>query len=405
MRLVILSSLFHPEPTANAVRMSELALVLQEAGHEVTVLTGFPYYRQNEPDPAFAGKYFVERAWNEMRVIHCFTYVARSRSILERLKTFNSFAISSVAGAVRRLGFRPDGLIAISPPFFSCFSAFAISRLLRTRYLLDIQDLYPETAVHLGVLRHRPLIKAFEVAERFLYRQASGVVGISSGFADHFCRAGVPRSRVCVVPNWVDLRAFPYQNCRHEAPTAQRPLRLGFFGNHGLAQGLETLVEGMAQLRDEPRVHLSMIGDGVAKPDLIARAKQYNLDNITFAPPCAHDQVAENLRSIDVGIVHLRRNPLYRITVPCKTYEYMALGKPILIGVDGEARRVVEDHRAGLFFEPERPERFALAVRELVSFSSRLPVFSKCGRNAAEQQFSRSLLGRRYAQFVEERFS
>ncbi len=405
MRLVILSSLFHPEPTANAVRMSELALVLKEAGHEVAVLTGFPYYRQNEPDPAFAGKNFVERRWNDIRIIHCFTYVARSRSLVERLKTFNSFAVSSVIGAIKRLEYRPDGIIAISPPFFSCFSAFVISRLLRTRYILDIQDLYPETAVHLGVLRNRFLIKSFEAAERFLYRQSAGMVGISRGFAEHFERSGVEASRVCVVPNWVDLAAFPYQSCRHDAPTAQQPLRLGFFGNHGLAQGLETLIEGMALLRDEPRVRLTMIGDGVAKPDLIKLSQKRNLDSITFEPPCAHDQVAAKLRSIDIGIVHLKRNPLYRITVPCKTYEYMALGKPILIGVDGEARRVVEDHRAGLFFEPESPEHFARVVRDLIPFSSRLPIFSKCGRNAVEQHFSRQVLGRRYAGFIEDRFA
>jgi len=161
----------------------------------------------------------------------------------------------------------------------------------------------------------------------------------------------------------------------------------------------------MALLRDEPRVHLTLIGDGVAKPDLIALARNRHLDNINFESPCAHEQVADKLRSIDVGIVHLRHNPLYRITVPCKTYEYMALGKPILIGVDGEARRVVEDHRAGLFFEPERPEQFARVVRELIPFSSRLPVFSKCGRNAVEQQYSREILGHRYLQFLTERFS
>ena len=404
MRLLILSSLFHPEPTANAVRMAELAMVLKEAGHEITVLTGFPYYRQNAPDPAFQGKYFVERDWNGIRVLHCFTYVARSRNILERLKTFNSFAVSSVVGAVKRLGFKPDGLIAISPPFFSCFSALAISRLLGTPYILDIQDLYPETAVHLGVVRNRLLIKALELAERFLYRHAAGMIGISSGFLKHYIRCGVPAGKMVTIPNWVDLSAFPYQECRHDAPTAQYPLRLGFFGNHGLAQGLETLMEGMALLRDEPRVRLTMIGDGVAKADLIRMARQRNLDNIVFEPPCPHDQVAEKLRSIDVGIVHLKRNPLYRITVPCKTYEYMALGKPILIGVDGEARQVVENHRSGLFFEPEQPRSFADMVRQLLPHSERLPIFSKSGRNAAEQFFSRQILGQQYRGFIEDCF-
>ena len=405
MRLLILSSLFHPEPTANAVRISELAQVLQQAGHEITVLTGFPYYRNQTPDPDFAGKTFVERVWNGIRIIHCYTYVARNRSLVERLKTFQSFALSSILGAKKRCHGSFDGIVAISPPFFTCFSALAISRIKHVPYILDIQDLYPETAIHLGYLRSPLLKKLLEASEKLVYRKACGVIGISEGFSQHFQKAGVSPLATGVIPSWVDLKVFPYQVCRHDPPTQQRPLVLGFFGNHGLAQGLEMLIGGMVLLKNEPRVRLLMIGDGVAKPDLLIRAQRAGLTNIEFAPPCRHDEVADRLREIDVGIVHLRKNPLYKITVPCKTYEYMALGKPVLIGVDGEARTIVENHRAGLFFEPENPADFARAVRDLLILPARLPILSKSGRNAAETEYSQVILGQKYRSFVEERFS
>ena len=401
MNFVILSSLFHPEPTANAVRMSELAKVLHSAGHRVEVLTGFPYYRNQAPDPEFSGRYIVERQWNGMRLIHCYTYVARSASIIERLKTFNSFALSAVWAGATRLSPGTDAIIAISPPFFTGFSALALSRYLKVPYIFDIQDLYPETAVHLGVIRNRRLIQFLEKLERTLYRKAAGMIGISDGFSAHFKKCGVHHSRVEVLPNWVDTAQFSFQPFRTTAITVENPLTIGFFGNHGLAQGLETIIDGIGRVHDEQRVRFVFMGDGAAKQKILERATAMGLKNIRFDPPAPHELVPEKLAEFDVGIVHLCRNPLYRITVPCKTYEYMALGKPILIGVDGEARKIVETAQAGVFFEPENPESFADSVRGLLSDAESLSPMGSSGRRTAEASYSKEVLGRRYLAFLE----
>lgn len=397
--------MFHPEPTANAVRMSELAKVLTKAGHAVSVLTGFPYYRNHVPDPRYAGRYFVNEKWYDVEVIRCHTYVARSNTIFERLKTFNSFTISSVLAGIFRLHGPVDGIIAISPPFFTGFSVLALSAWLKVPYIFDIQDLYPATAVHLGYLKHPLPVKILEAIERFFYRRAAGMIGISEGFASHYRSCGVPERRISVIPNWVDTYEFQFQPFKQCPFSEESPLKLVFFGNHGIAQGLETIVEAARQLEADRRVTFSFVGDGVCKRALQDRVSRLGLKNVSFFPPCPHSDVPTVLRRFDAGIVHLKKNPLYEITVPCKTYEYMALGKPILLGVDGEARLLTEKAGAGMFFEPENSESLARAVKLILKQPEKMAEMSFRGRQAAESSYSKILLGEKYRSFVESIFT
>lgn len=408
MNILIVTSLFYPEIAANAKKMTHLAEKLKENGHEVVIITAFPYYSTSEQTRKYKGKWLVKDQYEGIPVIRTYTYsTSKYGNIPHRLCSFLSFTISSIYGSFKVEG-KVDAVVTISPPFFSLFSGYMISRMKRCSLIVDIQDIYPETLVALGFLKNRAIIKPLEWMERFIYKRAEGMVSISDGFKRNFIRKGAGPLAVEVVHNWVDVDLFrpadadDSGNLRNEFALNGKFVVM-FMGTMGFAQGLENVVEAANLLKDyQDRIEFVFLGKGVAKEDMMAMIKEYELTNFTFIPPKPNSEIPRYLSLADVCLVHLRRNDLFEITIPCKTYEYISMGKPVIMGVKGDALELVEQGSCGVGVEPESPESLAEAILELYENRNVAYEMGENGRKHATANFSKEKMLSRYAAFIEK---
>ena len=399
MNVLIITSLFYPEIAANAKRMTHLAEGLREKGHTVSVITAFPYYSTASDKERYKGKWIVKDQYQQVTVIRTYTYSPKEyENFLKRLWCFLSFMVSSIFGAFETKG-KVDVVVTISPPFFSLFSGYVISRIKRASLVLDIQDIYPETLVVLGFLNNRVVIKLLELLERFLYRRAKAMAAIWDGFRHDFINKGAETQGVEVVPNWVDADVFQ--------PMDSRDLRkeyglddkfvVMFAGTMGFAQALENVVGAARLLRDhQDGIEFVFLGEGVEKERLKGLVRRHKLSNFTFIPPKPNSEVPRFLSLADACLVYLRKNELYRITIPCKTYEYMAMGKPVIMGVKGEALKLIKRADCGIGVEPESPCGLSKAILEMRRDRHLALEMGKRGREYLVANFNREKMVSRY---------
>jgi len=442
MRVILLTSLFYPEIGANAKRMTHLAEDLQKRGDEVIVVTAFPYYTNKTLPQEYKGKFISLESYKGIKVIRTFTYLPSSKTPLRRLLTFSSFMLSSVFALLYLKG-RYDLLITISPPLFSGVSAFIISRLKRIPFIFDLQDIYPETAVSLGVLKDGFTLSLAQGLERFIYRKAEAISVISSGFKDNLRKKGVPDRKVHIIPNWVDIELFnpefkddlsagspvyrasgrertaeagpsaglaaeagPSAGLAAEAGKIRKELNLDnkfvvmFAGNLGLAQGLQTLVKCAKLLRENKDIEFVFVGEGVERENLVNLIKKYSLSNLRFISGQPNKKMPAYLSLANVCLAHLRRGEIWKMTIPSKIYEYMAMGKPIIIGVDGEAKRLIESANCGVYVQPEDPERLSKAILKLYKDKQLCFEYGKRGRSYVRKNYSRRKIVDEYISVV-----
>lgn len=392
MRVLILTQWYPPEP---ALLLQELAQTLQQLGHEVQVLTGFPNY----PSGAVYAGYRV-RPWQRetlagVPLVRVALYPEHSKSALRRILNYISFALSaSLLGPwlVRR----PDVIFVYHPPLTIGWPAWVMGRLWRVPFVYQVQDMWPETLAATGML-HNPRAMAFVGAlARRVYRCAAAILVISPGFRDNLLAKGVPGEKVHVVPNWANTETY-----RPRPPDASLATRLGlagkfnvmFAGNIGEAQGLDTVLEAAALLSDEPGVQIVIVGDGIALEGLKRTAAARGVTNILFLGRYPADSMPGLYALADVLLVHLRDDPLFRITIPHKILAYMASGKPVLAAVSGDAADVVARAGAGVTCPPQHPPALAEAVRTLYTLlPSERAAMGFRGQQAVEREYGRGPL-------------
>lgn len=406
MRILYVSQYFPPEMGAPAARVSELARAWVQAGHEVQVLTGFPNHPTGVVPPAYRGD-----LWRRERpegpegveVLRVPIHAAPNRGFVRRALNYGSFALSSaLVGPL--LARRPDVLIATTPQILTAVSGAWLASLLRVPFVLEVRDLWPQSIVAVGALRAGSLpVKLLEALETALYRRADRIVAVSEAFVDEIVAAGGARERIQVITNGVDLALFSPQD--RAAARAALGLPAGDFlasyvGTHGLAHGLQTLLEAARLLQAGggagARVRVLLVGEGAEKAQLVARARELHLDNVVFWSQRPRAEVAQVLAASDVALVLLKDDPLFRTVLPSKMFECMGAGRAMLSNVDGEARRLLERAGAGLFVPPGAPAALAGALAALAADPHPLQAFGASGRAWVEENASRPALARRY---------
>lgn len=368
MRILILAQFFTPEPDFKGL---PFARELRARGHEVEVLTGFPNY----PGGKLYTGYRLRRRQVEFidgfRVNRVWLYPSHDSSPLRRVANYMSFALSAaVQGA--QLASRPDVIWAYHPPATIGIAARRLAAHWRVPVVLDVQDLWPDTVASSGMLSMPPALALLDRLCRALYRSAAHVTVLSDGFRRTLIERGVSPERVSVIYNWCDeasMRRAPGAGERHRAEMGwDGRLVVMFAGTMGRAQGLDAVLEAAARCATAvPEALFAFVGGGVERDRLAGAARERGLANVTFVerqPPAA---MAEWLAAADVVLVHLRDDPLFRITIPSKTQAYMAAGRPILMGVAGDACRLLEAAGAGVCCTPEDPAALAAAVARLAA--------------------------------------
>jgi len=404
VKIIILTSLFFPEIAANAKRMTHLAEDLKDRGHDVFVITAFPYYSTSKDLEKYKGKWIVKDQYEGIPIIRTYAYSSKKYgNISKRLWSFLSFTFSSIFGAVTVRG-KADVVLTISPPFLSFFSGYLISLIKKASFVLDIQDIYPETLVALGFLKNKIVIKSLELLERFFYKSSKGIVAISEGFKQDFVNKGANPHNIAVLHNWVDINNFQLGDGKALRKTYgfDGKFVVMFVGTMGFAQGLENLVKAAELLKEHKNgIQFVLLGDGVEREKLENLVKSCGLSNFTFIPPKPNSEIPRFLSIADACLVSLRKNKLYEITIPCKTYEYMSMGKSVIMGVRGEAQRLIEQGGCGIGIEPESPDDLAKAILNMYTNKNLTVEMGRRGREFAASNFSRKTVTDQYIDFLE----
>lgn len=386
MRILFLSHYFHPEVGACQTRILETARRLRARGHQVTVLTGMPNYPDGIVPHPYRGRWRMTEWLDGIRVVRTGVYPAPNRGFGKRLLNHTSFALSSLTG-LRAVG-ATDVVVAETPPLFTAAAAVVLSRMLDARLLLNVADLWPESAVQLGMLKNRTAIRAAETIERFAYAFADTVTVPTPGMHSALLARGYGADKVKLLPNAVDVDRFSAAPRDRSGPCIAL-----YCGTVGLAQGVGTLLDAAALLaRDDYRVELVIVGDGAERLDLEARAGRDGLKLVTFAGRVPREEVPERIASADITVMTLRDVPLFEDALPTKLLEYMAAGRPVVAGAAGQAARMIEEVGAGVACPPEDAEAIAGAIRQLAVDPQLARAMGLRGRRYVEQHLSRATM-------------
>ena len=398
MRILILTQYYPPETGAAQNRLCDLAQRLAAAGHDVSVLTALPSYPTGRIFPEYRGKWFVrERGDGGVRVLRVWNFATRSPRFLPRVWSYVTFAVLSfLVGAL--VGGAADAVFVESPPLFLGVSGYWLSRVKRARFLFNVSDLWPESAIALGALRNAVLIRWATRSEERLYRRAWLVTGQSRGIVESI-RRRCPEARVEWLPNGV---APEFLQAVAAARTSREKLRceLGFEGKfvivfaglHGLSQGLENVLRAAALLRGDQRISFLFCGDGPAKQGLVKAARALGLQNCEFREPVRTARMAQIWTAADAAIVPLKRSVSGLGMVPAKLFEAMGAGVPVIAALDGEARRLVDLAGGGLWVEPERPDEIAAAIVRLANDPAQCAELGARGEKFVSQNFNRAAI-------------
>ncbi len=402
MKVLIYTHCFYPEHlSALSKRMGDLARVLARAGHEVTIVTAFPNHPYGTVYPGYGGYLIREEEWEKgVRVLRCWSYVRPFELGLTRILNQVSLMASMLTlGGWRLRGYRADVVVGISPPLTAALAGALTAKVRRVPFLLDVQDLWPEEAVAVGGVRNPVVIRLAAGVARFLYRNSARILVISEGFAHAIAAQGGAADALRVLPNWVREESF------EEHTPARLPgtgFKIVFAGTMGLAQGLEVAVEAAERLAKRG-VSFIFVGEGVEKERLLDEALRRGLAHVYFLPAVAQEELPAVLAAADALLVHLRPDEVFEKVIPSKTYEYLAAGRPVLMGVSGEAARLVKEAGAGITFPSGDPDALVEAVERLASLEEReRRVMGERGRDYARKNFSAGMLTACYGRIVSE---
>lgn len=341
----------------------------------------------NYPDGIIPPEY--RRSWRKtewldgIRVVRTAVYPAANTGFAKRLVNHVSFALSSLS-AVPAVG-PTDVIVAETPPLFTAAAAVVISRLLRAPLLLNVSDLWPESAVQLGMLHNRTAIRLAEWVERFAYRYSATVTVPTPGMVRILGERGYGADKVKLLPNAVDIDRFS-----PSPPTTSELCRAMYCGTVGLAQGVGTLLAAAELLeRDQQPVEVIIVGDGAERGELEEQAIRSGLKRVTFVGRVSSEEVPERIASANVTVMTLRDLPLFEDALPTKLLEYMAAGRAVVAAASGQAARLLEEVGAGIACPPENPAALAEAIGRLASDPELAREMGVRGRRHVEERLSR----------------
>lgn len=369
MHILFLTDNFPPEVNAPASRTFEHCREWVKQGHRVTVVTGVPNFPAGKVYPGYRNRWWQTEVMEGIYVVRVWTYITANAGFLLRIVDYVSFMVSAILAAPAIKGV--DLIVATSPQFFSPCAAYVISRLKRVPFIFELRDFWPESIKAVGAMRDSWIIRWLERVEMFLYRQAARIVVVSPAFKRRLVERGIDAAKIDVVTNGVDLANFTAQP-RDEALAADLGLQgkfvAGYIGTHGLAHGLDTLLDAAAMLAARPDaedIRLLFLGDGARKAELVEHARQRGLSNVLFLDSVGKSEVPRYWSLLDVSIIHLRKTELFGLVIPSKLFECMGMGIPVLHGVAGESAGIVRESGVGLVFESENAEQLVEGILQL----------------------------------------
>lgn len=393
MKLLILTQYFPPEVGAPQNRLYELAIRLQALGVDITVLTAMPNYPQMQIYEPYKNKSYVYEEVDGLKIHRSSIYVSKNKSIIPRLRNYFSFVVSSAITGKKRLK-QFDFLLCESPPLFLGYSAMFLAKQLKAKLIFNVSDLWPESAEKLGVVNNKRLLNLAYNLEKKLYQKSVLVTGQTQGICDNI-KQRFPNVHTYWLPNGVDLNFYnpdkvESSNWRTKNGFSDSDFIMLYAGILGIAQGLEIILEAASQLKDRPLLKFVFLGSGPEKEKLISLSNKKALSQVFFLDAVTKSEMPAILKSVNAAIVPLRKLDLFLGAIPSKIFETLAMKVPLLLGVDGEARKLfIDKGNCGIYFEPENTESLVKAILELSTDDTRAPELGRKGRAFVNEYFNR----------------
>ncbi len=399
MRVLYLSQYFPPEVGATQTRAYEMARHLVLAGHQVTVLAEVPNHPSGVIHPGYRGRLYERAPLEGMDVVRVWVRTWPEKSLGRRLVFYISYMFGAILAGLLLARGRYDVMLATSPPLFVGGAALALGFVRRIPLVFEVRDLWPESAVVLGELTNPRAVRLASHLEEMCYNRARSVVAVTRGIRDRLLERGLPSDKVVLIPNGANTALFCPDPAGGAAIRAELGLQDAFIvlyaGIHGLAQGLETVLEAAFLLRNERGLRIVFVGEGPRKAVLIERQRELGLTNVTFLPEQPREHMPAYLTAADVALVPLRRLELFEGAVPSKLFDAWACACPVILSIEGEAHNVLEEAGGGLFVPPEDAEALAQAIRRLKADPRPLKGWGQAGRAHTEANYSRRALAAR----------
>jgi colanic acid biosynthesis glycosyl transferase WcaI len=400
MKILVISLFYAPDTCqSNGPIVRSLCDDWAEAGHDVTVLTSFPHHNCDAIWPEYRGRLYQTDYVGKVRVIRTYIYTSGKRSSVRRLLNFLSFNLSSLFAGL--FTGRQDVIFVMPPPPITVgLTAYLLGVFKRIPFCYNLQDIWPDVAVKLGILRGRRSIAFFEWMERFIYSRSRMIFAISEEFKATLVRKGVSESKIEVVPNFTDtdfIRPIAKKNAFSRLHGLDEKYVVLYAGNLGMSQGLEIVLDAAEELKDQRDIVFQIVGDGSCREQLMRDADRRGLANVKFLPFQPEADVPLIYASCDIALIPLRRG-VTENSVPCKTYSIMASGKPYIASVDrgSHLSKLAELAGCGLCVEPENGKALAKAVLRLKSNEGLTRSMGRKGRAYVETHFAREAITSRY---------
>src|SRR3569832_490525 len=369
MHILFLSDNFPPEVNAPASRSFVFCLVWVCAGHKVTVITCAPNFPKGRVYSGYSYNLWTSEEVQGIKVIRVWTYITANQGFICWSFDYQSFMVSATLASlfVRRV----EVVVGTSPHFFTVCVAYVVSRLKRAPFVFELRDLWPESIKVVGAMKESRLLTLLERLELFLYRKAAYIVSVTHSFRQRLAERGIDKTKIGVVTNGVDVSRFK----PHEKD-AELSARLGlsgkfvagYIGTHGMAHGLEVILEAADKLRRMPDgedyVYL-FLGDGARKRSLQEQALALGLTNVVFLDSVKKHDVVRYWSLLYVSIIHLKGAELFSTVIPSILFESMGMGIPELLGVSGESADLVRREGVGLTFESDNADELLTTLRHL----------------------------------------
>jgi glycosyltransferase involved in cell wall biosynthesis len=398
MRIAYYSHYFTPEIGAPSARIHEMSKEWVAAGHDVSVVTCFPNHPIGRIYDGYRGGLYMREKLNGIDIHRHWTYVTPNRGFLRKTLGHLSFYPSALVLSNRRVP-KPEVAIGSSPTFFAAMAAASMARRCKVPFVMEVRDLWPAIFVDLGVIRNRRVIRLLEAWELGLYRGARHIITVTESFRKNLIDRGIPPEKVSTIYNGADTTFWRRVDV---PPGVSRGLDLEgkkvilYLGAHGISHALSAVLDAAARLRERNDIRFLFVGEGAEKERLKAEAAAAGLSNVLFLEPVDKEAARRFYSLATACLVPLRDIPLFDTFIPSKMFEIMAMGRPIIGSVRGEACDILRRSGGAVIVAPEDGAAIATAAARLCSEPAEVQALGEAGRRFVGEHFSRSTLARRY---------
>ncbi len=364
MKILFISDNFPPEVNAPATRTFDHCKEWVRMGAEVTVITCTPNFPQGKVYNGYKNSLYSVEKIDGIKVIRVWSYIVANKGFVKRTLDFISFSVSSfIAG----LFVKTDIIIATSPQFFAALSGRTLAFFKRKPWIMEVRDLWPESIKTVGAMKNGFFIRYFEWEEKMCYRSAKKIVVVTDSFKKKLIEKGIPPKKVSVIKNGVNKELF-FQMEKDKKLLEELRLKdktiVGYIGTHGMAHKLDFILRCAANLKDK-KYHFILLGNGAERENLIKLKNELNCENVTMLESVSKNEVKRYISILDICLINLKKSELFTTVIPSKIFENAAMAIPILMGVEGEAKEIVEKYNAGLCYEPENEIDFVKKLNDL----------------------------------------